>query len=167
MKKQLLATVVLAVAASAGAADLPKRKAGLWEINNATSGRSGGGMTMSMCIDEKTDQNFLQQGQQMGQSNCSKQEYKVDGNRVTFNSVCNFGRTTATTTGVASGDFNKEYKVETKSTYDPPLGGMKEGANTLTAKWLGPCKPGQRPGDVIMPNGMTMNMNDMMKMQKK
>jgi hypothetical protein len=85
---------------------------------------------------------------------------------VLFSSVCNFGKTTATTKGVASGDFNKEYKVETHSTYDPPLGDMKEASNTIVAKWLGPCKAGQKPGDVIMPNGMTMNMNDMMKMKK-
>ena len=156
-------------AASATAADLPKRKSGLWEITNASSARAKAGkeaMTMSMCVDQNADADWLQRGQQMSQSKCSKQEFKAERDRVTFSSVCTFGKTTATTNGVASGDFNKEYKVETLSTYDPPMGGMKEASNTLVAKWVGPCKPGQRPGDVIMPNGMTMNMNDIMKMKK-
>ena len=38
---------------------------------------------------------------------------------------------------------------------------------TQEARWLGPCKPGQKPGDVIMPNmggaGGSINVNEMMK----
>ena len=34
---------------------------------------------------------------------------------------------------------------------------------TITAKWLGPCAAGQKPGDVIMANGMTMNVLNMPK----
>jgi hypothetical protein len=35
---------------------------------------------------------------------------------------------------------------------------------TIQATWLGPCAAGQRPGDVIMGNGMTMNVLDLPKM---
>ena len=28
----------------------------------------------------------------------------------------------------------------------------------VAAKWLGPCKAGQEPGDIIMSNGMKMNV---------
>jgi hypothetical protein len=34
---------------------------------------------------------------------------------------------------------------------------------TMSAKWLGPCAADQKPGDVIMPNGMKMNLLDMQK----
>jgi hypothetical protein len=34
---------------------------------------------------------------------------------------------------------------------------------TTTAKWLGPCAAGQRPGDMIMPGGRTMNILDLQK----
>lgn len=122
---------------------------------------------MTMCIDQSTDAGITQQMGPMAQSKCAKQQHKVERNRVTFNSVCTFGKSTATTQGTITGDFDKEYKVETRSTYDPPVGSLKEASNVIAAKWLGPCKTGQRPGDVILPNGMTMNMNDMMKMQKK
>ncbi len=164
MLKQILTAALLTVAAGAQSADLPKRKSGLWEVTMTSSARaaSGKGATaMSLCVDQNTDADWLQQTQQSASQKCSRQDVKVERNRVQFDSVCSFGKTTATTHGVASGDFNKEYKVETNSTYDPPLAGRKESSNTLVARWIGPCKAGQKPGDVIMPNGMTMNMNDM------
>ncbi len=40
---------------------------------------------------------------------------------------------------------------------------MKEARSTLEAKWLGACKAGQKPGDVIMPGGGKLNTDDMMK----
>ena len=167
MIRPMLIIALLAIATAGTAADMPKRKSGLWEITSASDGRAKGGtMTMSMCVDQNSDANWMQMGQQTAQSKCSKQEHKVERDRITFSSVCNFGRTTATTQGVVTGDFNKEYKVETRSTYEPPLGNMKEGTHTVVAKWLGPCKAGQKPGDIIMSNGQTMNMNDMMKMKK-
>ena len=32
---------------------------------------------------------------------------------------------------------------------------------TVAAKWLGPCEADQKPGDLILPNGMKMNLRDM------
>lgn len=170
MLKHVLALSLLCAASTATAAALPKRKSGLWEISTASSASARndkGGMTISMCVDQNSDADWMQGGQQMAQAKCAKQDYKVERDRVTFSSVCNLGKTTATTKGVASGDFNKAYKVEADSTYEPPIGNMKQASTTITAKWLGPCKAGQRPGDMVMPNGMTVNMNDMMKHMKK
>ena len=44
-----------------------------------------------------------------------------------------------------------------------PAGGTTN--MTIDAKWLGACKSDQRPGDIIMANGMKMNIADMQKMQ--
>ena len=41
--------------------------------------------------------------------------------------------------------------------------GMSESNMTQEARWLGPCKAGQKPGDVIMPGMGGVNINDMMK----
>jgi hypothetical protein len=32
----------------------------------------------------------------------------------------------------------------------------------MEAKWIGPCKADQKPGDMVMSNGMKMNVLDMM-----
>ena len=37
---------------------------------------------------------------------------------------------------------------------------------TMEAKWLGPCKGDQKPGDMILPGGMKINVNDMRKMMQ-
>ena len=166
MLKQILTIIAVSASVTATAADLPKRKSGLWEVTNISSAQGKGdpsAMIMSMCVDQNSDADWLKQGQQI---KCSKEDFKVERDRLTFSSVCNFGNTTATSKGVASGDFNKAYTVETHSTYDPPMAGLKEASNKITAKWLGPCKAGQRAGDVIMPNGTTINMNDLMKIKK-
>ena len=36
---------------------------------------------------------------------------------------------------------------------------------TLEAKWLGACKPDQKPGDIVMPGGFKMNVRDMDKLK--
>ena len=67
------------------------------------------------------------------------------------------------TRAVFTGQFDTAYKADIKSTYEPPLQGMKESTSVLDAKWLGACKPGQKAGDISMPGMPNMNMNDMMK----
>ena len=37
----------------------------------------------------------------------------------------------------------------------------RESKFIIEAKWLGPCKADQKPGDIVMGNGMKMNINDM------
>jgi hypothetical protein len=32
---------------------------------------------------------------------------------------------------------------------------------TISAQWLGPCAADQKPGDMIMPNGVKMNIIEM------
>ena len=59
-----------------------------------------------------------------------------------------------------TGSFDTSYKADINATYDPPLMGMKEGRTLVEARWVGPCKADQRPGDVILSNGMKINMND-------
>jgi hypothetical protein len=160
---------VLAVAAatlysaSLPAADMPKRKSGLWQISTSTPNMPGGGMAMQQCIDEKTDDVMGKAGAAGAQMKCSRQDMKRDNDRVIVDSVCDLGGTTATTHAIFTGKFDSNYRAEIRSSYNPPMGGMKEGSVTIEAKWLGACKAGQKPGDMVMPNGMTVNPGNMPK----
>ena len=62
--------------------------------------------------------------------------------------------------GTIVGDFNTAYKVSIDSTTTgaavPSLNG--EHRMSIAATWVGPCAPGQMGGDVIMPDGRTINM---------
>ncbi|RSZ32732.1 MULTISPECIES: DUF3617 family protein [unclassified Variovorax] len=164
------------VAGPAFALDFPSRKPGLWEIQTQTgeaaggkgaAAGTGGAHTMQQCIDASTDKALRDMGQSMGKDLCSKQELRTDGGKLVMDSVCKIGNTVATSHAVISGDFSSAYRMESKSTYDPPLMGRAEGTSAMEARWIGPCKADQKPGDMVMPNGMKMNVLDMMKNRPK
>lgn len=151
----------------AQAADLPKRKPGLWDIKITTAGGPGGGsMASQHCIDNKTDDLLQQRTQGTGKQACSKNNVRREGGKTIVESVCKLNNTTATTKAVFSGDFSSHYRADIHAAYDPPMMGMKTSDSTIEAKWLGACKPGQKPGDVIvpgLPGGGKFNMEEMMK----
>lgn len=61
-----------------------------------------------------------------------------------------------------SGDFNSAYTVKVTS-HRTEASGMMPADTTMTmnAKWAGACKTDQKPGDMIMPDGMKMNVKDL------
>jgi len=157
--------VASAIASSpASAIDYPARKPGLWEIQSGDrTGAKGAGHTIQQCIDAASDKALRDMGQGMGKDMCSKQALRLEGGKLVMDSVCRIGATTATSHAVMSGDFSTAYRMESRSTYSPPLMGRTEGTSLMEAKWIGPCKADQKPGDMVMPNGMKMNVLDMMK----
>ena len=157
----LIGMVVASIAGNALASDLPKRKPGLWEISMNMEGAPNMG-PMQQCIDQNTD-NLMQQKAKQNKSDCSVIDVKPSGNKVTIHSVCKIEGSTATTDGVFEGAFDSSYKGSMKTRSSPPLQGMSESNMTQQARWLGPCKPGQKPGDVIMPKMGNMDINKMMK----
>jgi len=156
-----------AFACPAFALDFPSRKPGLWEIQTGDGTGKGPGHTMQQCIDAASDKALRDMGQGIGKDMCSKQELRADGGKLVMDSVCKVGNTVATSHAVMSGDFSTSYRMESKSTYNPPLMGRAEGASVMEAKWIGPCKADQKPGDMVMSNGMKMNALDMMNNRPK
>ena len=74
--------------------------------------------------------------------------------------------TTATTDAVITGDFDSSYRNDMQVRYNPPQRGMSEMKMTQEARWLGPCKPGQKPGDIMMPGMPPVNAGNMQEMMK-
>ena len=163
-----LVAVNILPAAAAFAADMPARKPGLWELKTEFQGRAVPARTMRQCIDAATDKLMNANFGGPAQQACSKHDVRESGGVITIDSVCKFGEATSTSHAVVSGDFNSAYTVEITSTRagGRPLPGVAAGAAThmkLAATWVGPCAAGQRPGDMIMGNGMTVNILDMKK----
>ena len=147
----------------AQAADAPKRKSGLWEMKMQMAGMPGHG-PMQMCVDQASD--TVMQERAREKVNCPVMDVQQGIGKVTIHSVCKHEGTTVTTDAVITGDFNSSYRNDMVMRYDPPMQGMKEMKMTQDARWLGPCKAGQKPGDVIMP-GMPANIQQMMKQQQQ
>ena len=64
-----------------------------------------------------------------------------------------------------TGDFNSAYTVKSTAHSDKGAGGVHDVTSTIEAKWLGPCKPDQKPGDIVMPGGFKMNVKDAEKLK--
>lgn len=150
---------------AAGAADMPQRKSGLWEIKTASDGTPG--QVMQQCVDQQSDNLMAQRAGAMGKDACSKNETRREGGSIVVNSVCKFGNSVVTTSGVFSGSFDSAYQGKMTSSYSPPLFGKAESSTTIEARWTGPCKPGQKPGDMVMPGMGNINLNELMKNMPK
>ena len=124
---------------------------------------------MQHCIDAATDKQMNAMGNDMSKGKCSKQDVTNAGGKIIVDSVCQFGGATTTSHSEVTGSFDSAYTVKVTSKRDgAAMPGMPAGGTTnmtIDAKWLGACKSDQRPGDIIMANGMKMNIADMQKMQ--
>lgn len=141
-------SVILVSSSAMAAATIPSRQSGLWEIMTMVDGKPMGTGPLQQCIDSKTDDMM---GQNMAGIVCERNAVARAGPVLTIDSVCKIGKTRTTTKGTFTGDFAKAYKANLAITYDPPMMGMKAARMSIDARRLGPCKPGQRPGQIIMP----------------
>ncbi len=153
------AVLTICTAASAASFDPPKRKSGLWEIK-VSSTEAGGTHTIQQCVNEKTDELMSNDMEKMS---CSKSTFRNEGDKIVHESVCKIEGSTAKTRSVITGRFDSAYKVDTRSTYEPPMQGMREASSKIDAKWLGVCKTGQKPGDISIPGVPNFDMNELMK----
>jgi hypothetical protein len=172
MTRQLLSFVsvlcllALLPASDASALDLPVRKAGLWEMKVLRTGSPAPDMTMQHCTDESTDKEMSTAFSPMGKEMCSKQDIQKTATGYVSDSVCGIAGMSITSHAEITGDFNSAYTVKsTAHSERGPTGVPRDSTTTIEAKWLGACKPDQKPGDIVMPGGMKMNIKDMEKLK--
>jgi hypothetical protein len=165
-------------AAAALADDLPIRKAGLWEIKMVRTGSPLPPMTMQQCTDETTDKAMNTMVSPLTKQVCSKQELKKTATGYVSDSVCDISGMPAIAHAVPdlksastmkmishaeiTGDFNSAYTMKTTSHSEGGPNGMpRDTTMAIEAKWLGACKPDQKPGDIVMPGGgFKINVKD-------
>jgi len=145
------------VAGAAWADDMPARKPGLWEVTMHMDAANMPTEVTKLCVDTATDA-AMQRLATTGSSNCSKKDMHRAGDVVTSYSVCTFGGTEMSSQAVATFSGDAAYHVDIKTKYNPPMQGHGESTMTQDAKWVGACPADMRPGDVVAPNGMRMNM---------
>ena len=162
-----LAFVALGAAtAFAQMADLPTRKPGLWEIVMKPDGGGMGPMTMQQCTDETTDKDMATSFSPMAKDICSKQDIQKTATGYVTDSVCGVAGMTVKSHAEITGDFNSAYTVKSTSHSEGgPAGMARDSTTTIEAKWLGACKADQKPGDIIMPGGIKINLKDMEKLK--
>jgi Protein of unknown function (DUF3617) len=169
MTRQLLsfylASCLLALlpAPDARAAEIPIRKAGLWEMK---TGSALPEVTMQQCTDETTDREMSTAVSPISKEVCSKRDVQKTATGYASDSVCSVGGVSVTSHSDITGDFDSAYTVKTTShSARGPSGLPRDSTMTIEAKWLGACKPDQKPGDIVLPGGLKMNVKDMEKLK--
>ena len=158
--------LVLLPTGDASAVELPVRKAGLWEMKVLREGTPSPDMTMQQCTDATTDKDMSTAFSPMGKELCPKQDIQKTATGYVTDSVCNVAGMSIASRAEITGDFNSAYTVKSTSHSDRgPAGMPRDTTTTIEAKWLGACKPDQKPGDIVMPGGIKMNIKDMEKLK--
>ena len=163
-----LGAALLAALPSPGARadDMPLRKAGLWEMKIAKTGSVLPEMTMQHCTDETTDKDMSTAFSPVAKEACSKRNIEKTATGYVSDSVCSVGGATVTSHSDVVGDFNSAYTVKsTAHSEKGPAGLPHDVTSTIEAKWLGACKPDQKPGDIVMPGGFKLNIKDAEKLK--
>ena len=161
-----LGLVALLSVHGAAAEELPVRKPGLWEMKVMRAGSTAPDMTMQQCTDETTDKEMSTAFAPMSKEMCSKKDIQKTATGYVSDSVCGISGVSITSHSEVTGDFNSAYTVKTTSHGDGvPAAAKGEHETTIAAKWLGACKPDQKPGDVVMPGGLKLNIKDMEKLK--
>ena len=156
----LTTCLTLLPALDAGAVEMPIRKAGLWEMKVLRTGSSLPEMTMQHCTDETTDKEMSTTFSPMAKEMCSKQDIQKTATGYVSDSVCKVGAMSITSHSDINGDFNSGYTVKSTSHNEGgPANVPRDSTTTVEAKWLGACKADQKPGDIVMPGGLKINVS--------
>lgn len=150
---------------SADRANLPMRKAGLWEVTiqgHAAPGARGvrqSAQTVLQCTDAKAERvmllSILPTQENCGAFNVAsskKGSYDIAG-------ACKVHDQRVVLNMQLRGDLNAMYGGTYSAEY-PGAAMAKVGPVGFQGRWLGACKPGQRPGDMVLPNGAKVNVVD-------
>jgi hypothetical protein len=153
--------LALVPALDARAVEMPVRKAGLWEMKIVRTGSPLPEMTMQHCTDAATDRDMNTGIAPAAKDVCSKNDLQKTATGYVADSACSIAGASITSHSDITGDFNSAYTVKTTShTEHGPTALPRDSTTTIEAKWLGACKPGQNPGDIVMPGGFKLNIKD-------
>jgi hypothetical protein len=161
-----LLALTLLLALEARAAEIPIRKAGLWEMKMARTGSPMPEMTMQHCTDEATDRDMNTGLAPAVKDVCSRNELQKTATGYVGDSACKVAGASITSHSEITGDFNSAYTVKTTShTEGGPSALPRDSTVTIEAKWMGACKADQKPGDIVMPGGFKLNIKDAEKLK--
>ncbi|MBS0293644.1 MAG: DUF3617 family protein, partial [Proteobacteria bacterium] len=149
---------------------LPARKPGMWEVTvrsddlmlrrkGQASARS---QTVQMCTSAQAEPVMLF-AIVPGQQNCREVSVRPrsvsDGGGWDIHTACLMHDNPTEADMLLTGDLAREYRGAYSVRYaQTPINNT--GRVVFEGRWLGTCKPGQRPGDMVLPNGVTVNVVD-------
>jgi hypothetical protein len=159
LSKCLLLSIASAMTAQAD--ELPERKAGLWEIKMSRAGMPE--QTSRQCTDPSVEKKMRDMVLAGGAMNCSKMDIRKTSSGYAADAICSmFNPVVMSITSHTeyTGDFNSAYTMKQTGRLEMGKTPPRDTSMSISAKWLGACPAGWKPGDIEMPNGGRMNLQD-------
>lgn len=135
-----------------------ERRPGLWEMSVEVDGQRHAG-AMKQCVDKATDAKMLKMASSGEMQECSKNELSRTSSGYRFEAECAISGSKVISAGEFLGDFDKEYTGKISTVFSPALFGKTRSESNIKARWVGNCPAGMSPGDMILPNGMKMSLD--------
>jgi hypothetical protein len=114
---------------------------------------------MKQCVDKETDAKMLKMASSGDLQDCSKNELSRTSSGYRFEAECAISGSKVTSAGEFRGDFDKEYTGKISTVFSPALFGKTRSESNIKARWVGNCPAGMSPGDMVLPNGMKMSLD--------
>jgi hypothetical protein len=147
---------------------LPARTPGLWEVSIAAAGQSVmRQQKVLQCTTPQVDAVTLL-AVVPGQEHCHETRVKkgANGTRFDVQTVCFVHDNRVTARIQLSGDFQQSYQGQFEVSYSRPVAHGSAGVTQFSGRRLGDCRPGMKPSDMVLPNGVTVNIVDSLKQRE-
>jgi hypothetical protein len=160
-----LAALASALAASAFAAPpppIPPLRPGLWEATTVSPGRPQPRPAVTrMCLDKHTQGHVLAQLTIAMPRMCSRNQLAMRGGRFVTDSSCTFGASIIE--GKTETTFFRDtgYRMEVVGRVGPTGQLAPVQKAVIDGRYAGSCPKGMKPGDMVLPNGLTLNLVQM------
>jgi hypothetical protein len=167
MPKSMMRAIGVAAALSllcalpASSAEALSRRAGAWEVKTTIAGSGAPARTIKQCIDADTDQMLQSSAGPFNPAACQQRNMQRSAETTTIDFTCTVGGKPATARSVITGSFDSAYTMTVTAESAELAGGRM--IMTIDGKWLGPCPADEKPGDVVLNNGVKVNIPDMQK----
>ena len=153
--------LLLAYAVPALSSELPSRKPGLWEVKTSIENVNAPARVIRQCIDAATDQMLQSIAGPFDPASCPERNVQSSANSTTIDFKCTVGGKPATAHSLITGSLDSAYTMTVTAQSDRSAGGGM--TMTMEGKWLGACAADQKPGDIVLSNGVKINVPEMQK----
>jgi hypothetical protein len=146
----------LAAGSVFGAQNTEWRKPGQWEVSlRNEEDKSQQMVTVRQCTDAKSEPDMLL-SMIPGQEHCAPRKAKRMKNEVSVHTRCGVHGSRVDAQLTMTGDFASAYHGRFSVRYfNPDVHSVR---TAFDARWLSDCPAGMQPGDIILSNGIAVNV---------
>lgn len=139
------------------------RKPGLWQLTQSLPNMPNAGIATKMCVDAAMGDRMATSAMAgMHDVACTRRDVTPTATGMDIAMICSGSGRTINSHIHVERVSDTEFHQTMNATFTPAVAGHETLSTTTTGKWLGACPADMKAGDVIVGNGMKMNILDAM-----